>query len=158
MLTYTVCVQIWNWTKNKLWKKKSQLIDRRWHVSGLLLAYFNCHSYEKHVCLDVVVFICFIPAHRFGSRLKGQRKLEQAVIVLLKSTFDTSAAFAPVTHPHLFHCVVPRCSSACVSIHHVCACCTKADPLQNRLQSVIRTELSPHRRLTAALFRWGLFD
>lgn len=68
-------------------------------------------------------------------------KLEHTVIVL-KSMFDASPALATVTHPQLFHCVVPRCFSACVSIHHVCACCTKVDPLQNRLQSVIHTELS----------------
>lgn len=55
--------------------------------------------------------------------------------------FDASAAFATVTHLQLLHCVVPWCLSACVSIHHVCAGCT-ADPLQNRLQSVIHTELS----------------
>ncbi len=56
--------------------------------------------------------------------------------------FYASPVLATVTHLQLLHCVVPWCLSACVSIHHVCACCTKADPLQNRLQSVIGTELS----------------
>lgn len=70
-----------------------------------------------------------------------KQKLEHTVIVL-KSMFDASPALATVTHPQLFHCVVPWCFSACVSIHHVCACCTKADPLQNMLQSVIHIELS----------------
>lgn len=51
-------------------------------------------------------------------------------------------ALCTVTHPQLFHRVLPWCFCACVSIHHVCAWRTKADPLQNRLQSVICTELS----------------
>lgn len=70
-----------------------------------------------------------------------KQKLEHTVIVL-KSIFCASPALATVSHLQLFHCVVPWCFSACVSIHHVCAGCTKADPLQNRIQSVIQAELS----------------
>lgn len=95
---------------------------------------------------SVFILNCFVFADRFWIKVAGangslNRKLEHTVIVL-KSVFDASPALATVTHPQLFHCVVPWCFSACVSIHHVCACCTKADPLQNRLRSVIYTELS----------------
>lgn len=76
-----------------------------------------------------------------GGKWIVKQKIEHTVIVL-RYTFDASRAPATVTHPALFHCVVPWCWTACVSIHHVCECCTKADPLQNRLQSVIHIELS----------------
>lgn len=51
-------------------------------------------------------------------------------------------AGAPATVTHLLHGEVPWCFSACVSIHHVCARRTKADPLKNKHQSVIGAELS----------------
>ena len=110
---------------------------------------------------SVFILNCFVFTDRFLIKVAGangslNRKLEHTVIVL-KSMFDASPALATVTHPQLFHCVVPWCFSACVSIHHVCACCTKADPLQNRLRSVIYRVI-PHHWLTVALFRWGLFD
>lgn len=61
----------------------------------------------------------------------------------MKNIFYASPALATLTHPRLFHrCMVPWCFSACVSIHHVCACCTKADPQLNKLQCVICAELS----------------
>jgi len=88
--------------------------------------------------------VLFLPTD-FDQGCRGKWIIKQKVehnVIVLKSIFYESPALATVTHPQLFHCEVPWCFSACVSIYHVCACCTKADPLQNKLQSVIHAELS----------------
>lgn len=97
------------------------------------------------ISLSLFPMTLFLPTG-FDQGWRGKWIIKQKVehtVIVLKNIFYASPALATVTHPQLFrHSMVPWCFSACVSIHHVCACCTRADPLQNKLQCVIRAELS----------------